>query len=78
MKIRWTATALRHLAGVPAGVGEDILQRVRTASEYPSMYPERRRGRYRWFPVSSWLVFYQVVRDEIIIRGILHGARRQA
>ncbi len=81
MKIRWTATALRHLAGVPAGVGEDILQRVRTASEYPSMYPERRRGRYRgyrWFPVSSWLVFYQVLRDEIIIRGILHGARRQA
>ena len=81
MKIRWTATALRHLAGVPAGVGEDSLQRVRTTSEYPSMYPERRGGRTRgcrWIPVSSWLLFYQVVRDEIIIRGILHGARRQA
>ena len=81
MKIRWTDTALRPLAGVPAGVGEDTLQRVRSASEYPSMYPERRGGRtrgYRWFPVSSWLVFYQVVRDEIIIRGIWHGARRQA
>jgi plasmid stabilization system protein ParE len=79
VKIRWTATALNHLAEVPAIIGEDILQRVEMAAQYPLMYPERHRGRYRgyrWFPVSSWLVFYQVVGEEIIIRGILHGARR--
>lgn len=81
MKIRWTATALRHLGNLPALLGEEVLERVETAAQYPHMYPERRRGRYRgyrWFPVSSWLVFYQVVGEEITIRGILHGARREA
>lgn len=81
MKIRWTATALRHLAKVPPAVGEEVLQRVEAAAQYPLMYPERRWGRYRgyrWFPVSSWLVFYQVMGEEMIVRGILHGARREA
>lgn len=81
MRIRWTATALRQLADVPAALGEEILGRVHIAAQYPLMYPERRRGRYRgnrWFPVSSWLVFYQVQEEEIIIRGIWHGARRGA
>lgn len=80
MKISWTDTALRHLARVPPAIGEDILRRVRIMTEYPLMYPERRRGRYRgyrWFPVGAWLVFYQVEQDRIIIRGILHGARRE-
>jgi len=79
VKIRWTATALGHLAEVPATIGEDILKRVETAAQYPLMYPERHRGRwrgYRWFPVSSWLVFYQTAGGSIIVRGILHGARR--
>jgi plasmid stabilization system protein ParE len=79
VRIRWTATGLSHLAEVPAALGEEILARVQMAAQYPLMYPERRRGRYRgyrWFPVSSWLVFYQVLEEEIIIRGIWHGARR--
>ena len=81
MKVRWTATALRHLVGVPAVIGEDILRAVQTVAQYPHMYPERWRGRYRgylWFPVRSWLVFSQVVKDKIIIRGILHAARGEA
>ena len=81
LRIRWTATALRQLAKVPAAVGEEILERVERAADYPLMYPERRRGQYRgyrWFPVSSWLVFYGLGGEEIIIRGIMHGARRGA
>jgi len=79
VKIRWTATALRQLAEVPAAVGEEIVERLERAADYPLMYPERRRGQYlgyRWFPVSSWLVFYGLGEEVIIIRGILHGARR--
>lgn len=80
-KIRWTATALRHLEQVPAVIGEDILEGIRTAARYPQMHPERSRGRYRgyrWFPVGPWLVFYQVKGEQIIVLGILHGARRHA
>lgn len=80
-KIRWTATALRHLAEVPAQVGEDILKGISYTAQYPHRYPERRRGRYRgyhWFPVGPWLVFYQVKGEQIIHLGILHGARRHA
>lgn len=79
MKVYWTDTALQHLAAVPRSVGEDILRAVELAAQFPRMYPERRRGwyrGYRWFPVASWLVFYQIGRDRIIIRGILRGARR--
>lgn len=81
MRVRWTATALSQLGEIPAAVGEEILERVERAAAYPLMYPERRRGQYRgyrWSPVSSWLVFYGLGKEEIIIRGILHGARRGA
>ena len=81
MTVRWTETALDHLAEVPASVGEAILRKVRLASRYPGMFPERQRGSYRgyrWFPVDGWLVFYREAGRSIIVLGIAHGARRGA
>ena len=76
MKILWTATALGTLDDVPYDIGMDILRGLQLAADFPGMHPERRRGRYRgyrWFPVASWLVFYDVTKQAIVIRGIRVG-----
>jgi len=81
VKILWTATALRHLEEVPRTPAERILEKLETASRYPHMYPLRERGRYRgyrWLTARPWLVFYDLTEDALIVRGILHGARRRA
>jgi plasmid stabilization system protein ParE len=81
VKILWTETALRHLEEVPRRPAEQILARLETASQFPQMFPARQRGRYRgyhWFPAEDWLVFYSIVDESLIVRGILHGALRDA
>ena len=81
MSIRWTESALAHLAEVPSPVGEAILRKVRLASRFPRMFPERQRGSYRsyrWFPADDWLVFYREVGRHVVVIGILYGGRRDA
>ncbi len=81
MKVVWTATALRHLRGVPRVVGEEILQKLELATRFPRMYTERGRGRYRgcrWFPVGPWLTFYRIKSQAIVVCGVWHGARYDA
>lgn len=81
MSVRWTETALAHLAEVPAPIGGAILRKLRLAGRFPQMFPERQRGvyrGYRWFPVQDWLVFYREAGKHIIVLGILHGARSGA
>lgn len=81
MIVRWTETALDGLGEVSSITGEAILRKIKLASRFPNMFPERQRGRYRgyrWFPVGDWLVTYQVVGKRLIVTGVLHGARRDA
>ncbi len=81
MKILWTVTALRHLEEVNKAPAEMILEKLETASRYPHMYPLRERGHYRgyrWLAARPWLVFYEVVDDALVVRGVLHGARKGA
>jgi plasmid stabilization system protein ParE len=77
----WTDTSLAGLAETPASIGREILRKVRTARRFPTMFPERHRGRYRgyrWFPAGAWLVFYQVAGKRLIVLGIMHGTMRDA
>jgi plasmid stabilization system protein ParE len=81
VKILWTETALHHLDEVPAAPAAQVLARLEAASRHPEMYPARQRGAfrgYRWFPAGSWLVFYETAESALIVRGILHGARKKA
>jgi hypothetical protein len=81
VKILWTETALRHLDGVPRIAAEQVLAKLETASRYAHMYPVRMRGRYRgyrWLAAGPWLAFYEVLGEALVVRGILHGARRGA
>jgi plasmid stabilization system protein ParE len=81
VKILWTETALRQLDGVPLVPAEQILVKIELAAQYPDMFPVRGRGRYRgyrWIAVGPWVVFYEADADAVVVRAILHGARRGA
>ena len=85
--IRWTVTALEHLAEIQSSIAKDnptaatrqcqlIHRAVETLDRFPEMAPEADANRRLVVPKTSYVVFYRVLPDCVIIRAIWHGARR--
>lgn len=73
--------AVRILVTLPLPIQIDILSKSRPLSEFPEMYPVRRRGRFRgqrFFISFEWLVYYMIQHDAVAITTIGHGRRKGA
>ncbi len=80
-RVVWSHEAVRIIATLPLPAQVDILAKARLLSEFPEMYPARRRGRFRgqrFFVAYEWLVYYVIQQDAVAITSIGHARRRNA
>ncbi|MEP6810459.1 MAG: type II toxin-antitoxin system RelE/ParE family toxin [Chthoniobacterales bacterium] len=70
-----------HIAKADSSAADRQLDRIKEACEMLAANPEAGPRRddlapgLRFYPVGSYLVFYTVVEDGIIVVRVLHGAR---
>lgn len=89
MKLRYTPAAVAELAEVLDYIAERSPQaarrihaRVQAIGHLLLLHPHagqpQRRGRLRRIAVYPYpyLIFYQIINDEIVIHGVRHGARK--
>jgi len=89
MKVRYTRRALGNIDRIfhsiardNPGAGERVIARiedlVRQLADIPYMGEAANIPKIRRVPASRfpYLIFYEVVADEIIIHHVRHGARR--
>ena len=88
-QIRLAAAAQTDLIEIWSGIAEyrsnnaadQIIDRLAETYETLSQFPEMGRRRdelfpgYRSFVISPYLIFYQILPDEIQIIRVLHGKR---
>ena len=80
-RVVWSHEALRILTTLPLPVQADVLAKSRLLSEFPEMYPARRRGRFRgqrFFIAYEWLVYYVIQEGIVAITSIGHARQRNA
>lgn len=78
-RVVWSSEAVRILATLPLPVQVDIVLRSRMLTEFPEMYPVRRRGRFRGqrvFIAFEWLVYY-VIQGGLVAVTTIRPARRK-
>jgi toxin ParE1/3/4 len=89
-KIRWTAAAADDLQSISEFISRDseryaaitidnIIGALERAGEFPGMgrqVPEFRKSTIREVIVYSYRAIYRVEEEDIVVLGIIHGARR--
>lgn len=89
MKVRWTPTAIGHLASIYEYIGQDspryarrmidrITARSRQISHFPQsgpMVPEYQDADIREVIEGSYRVIYRVSAEEVQILAVIHGVR---
>jgi toxin ParE1/3/4 len=86
MKLRFERGALADLDEIFASIAKDkpgaaaqLVARIEQATaliaEQPYLGPATRNPRFRRFPVSGYLIVYEVGSNEVIVHYVRHGAR---
>jgi toxin ParE1/3/4 len=88
MKLRYARGALADLDEIFSYIARDnpraaarlvtrIEQVAALIAEQPYIGTVTRKASFRRFPVSNYLIVYEVGPDEVIIQYVRHGARRR-
>ena len=89
MKVRWTRTAIGHLASIYEYIGRDspryarrmvdrITSRSRQIAQFPrtgQMVPEYQDPDVREVVEGQYRVIYEVTAQEIHVLAVIHGAQ---
>jgi len=89
VKVRWTATARRHLRAIREYIAKDseyyaqrvigrIIDRSEQIAEFPMSgreVPEYDRSDIRELFESPYRIIYRIKRDAIDVIAVIHGAR---
>lgn len=88
MKLRYARGALADLDEIFSYIARDnpraaarlvtrIEQVAALIAEQPYIGTVTRKSRFRRFPISNYLIVYEIGLDEVIIQYVRHGARRR-